>query len=316
MDKKLYALIDGDILVYRAAFAAERTLYTCYAIDPEEGRPMPTPFWNDYGYHDMLLYAKEHEYEEYEVVRTKEVDPEHIAVHNINEMMKRIVLSLEDVFQESPETFVALSTGTETYRHKMFPKYKASRKEMPKPVHYEAVRNHLIKEWGAVEFKSIEADDALAIAQERGEDRTIICSIDKDLLQVPGKHYHIVEGTTRIIPDQKGYLHLWMQVLTGDRTDDIPGIYRTGDAKAHKILSMVPPDQYEEAALGRWERYSETDRYKEEWGDIEPADAMHTVYKLVEVGGQYAKEALADAPEEEKRQVPFWPRGERMREAG
>lgn len=312
----MHALIDGDILVYRAAFAAERTHYSCYAIDPEEGRPEPRPFWDDYDYHAMRAHAKEHGYEDYEVVKRKEVDPEHIAIHNVNEMMKRIVLSLEDVFQESLETFIALSTGTETFRHKAFPNYKASRKEMPKPVHYDAVRDHLMKEWGAVEFKSIEADDALAIAQELGEDRTVICSIDKDLLQVPGKHYHIVEGINRIMPDQKAYLHLWKQVMTGDRTDDIPGIFRLGDAKAHKILSTVPPDEYFEAAWARWEDYSKTDRYKEEWGDTDPHDAMLTVYELVRVGGKVAKEALANAPEEEQRQVPFWTREGSVRKAG
>ena len=90
----MIAYIDGDILTYRAAFAAERTIYTCYALDPETGIPLDEPFWNDVGYRDMQLHAKEHEYEDFVVTKKKQVDDVGIAIHNVDQMMERIVQNL------------------------------------------------------------------------------------------------------------------------------------------------------------------------------------------------------------------------------
>ena len=108
----------------------------------------------------------------------------------------------------------------------------------------------------------IEADDAIAIehTREKGEDeeQTIICSRDKDLRQVPGWTFswelgkqpeygplmvHPV-GYLSYDPDKNkltgnGYLFFASQVLTGDVTDNIPGLPKYGPKKAFDALSVV-----------------------------------------------------------------------------
>lgn len=301
----LLAAIDGDILVYRAAFAAERTRYTVYETD-EDGMPFGPTLWDGYGWADCKADLTERGYDVKElcVDREREYDAEGIAVNNLREMMKRIVLTLEDV-DKKVECFVALSAGEETYRHALATTpYKHSRKDQPKPLHYQAVRNALINEYGAVEFRAIEADDAIAMLQLEDPDNTIIVSIDKDLLQVPGMHYHIVTGEVTTISQGEAYLNLWKQVLTGDKTDDIPGIFRVGEAKATKLLKETPPEFFEDVVLEEWAKYAKTDRYNEEWPGHMPTDAMLEVKALVTVGGDDARKALHEA-EEELRQIPF-----------
>ena len=296
----MMVLIDGDILVYRAAFAAERTRYVAYEAD-EEGMPVGSPLWNGYGWADCRadLTNRGYDVAELYIHREREYDDEPIAVNNVREMMKRILLANDDVFKEVGY-FLALSTGTETFRHKEATvPYKASRKEMEKPRHYEAVRRELIDNWQAVEFRSVEADDVLALAQQERDD-TVIASIDKDLLQVPGQHYHIVGGETITVPPLEAYRHLCVQRLTGDSTDDIPGIYRVGPAKALKALKDVPPEFWDDEILSRWEEYSKTERYAKDWGDTPYEEAAAEVTLLVTVGGERTKQELNNAPEEKE----------------
>jgi 5'-3' exonuclease len=162
--------------------------------------------------------------------------------------------------------------------------------------------------WGAYEFRSVEADDVIAILHKRLAEQGkegIVVSIDKDLYQIPGRHYHIVDKKELEITPQKAIINYWKQVLTGDNTDDIKGIYRVGDVKAEKILSGVPPEFMEDECLDRWVQYSKTGRYKEDWRDMEPAEAMAVVRNLIEVGGDLAEEALGKA-DQENRTVQEW----------
>ena len=85
-----------------------------------------------------------------------------------------------------------------------------------------------------------EADDALGIAQT--ED-TIICSIDKDLLMIPGRHYNFVKDEFQEVTNDSGMRHFYMQCLTGDRSDNIKGIEQIGPKKAEKILTGCITEQ-------------------------------------------------------------------------
>jgi 5'-3' exonuclease len=87
----------------------------------------------------------------------------------------------------------------------------------------------------------LEADDALGINQTKD---TVICSLDKDLLQIPGQHYSWeISGkgwkkphTFREITEIEGLKLFYEQCLKGDRTDNIRGIEKIGDKKANSIL--------------------------------------------------------------------------------
>ena len=124
-------------------------------------------------------------------------------------------------------------TGKNNFRYKVYPAYKANRRNVAKPKHIQALRQHLIDVEGAVVSDGEEADDLLGINQTY---ETTICSIDKDLLMIPGKHYNFVKQQHSEVSEAEGQYNFYRQLLTGDTTDNIPGIYGLGPKKAADLL--------------------------------------------------------------------------------
>lgn len=124
-------------------------------------------------------------------------------------------------------------TGKDNFRYTIYPEYKAHRPK-EKPHWLEAVREYLKATFNAEVIDGQEADDALGINQT---DDTIICSIDKDLLMIPGQHYNFVKDEFITVTPESGMKHFYTQCLTGDRSDNIKGIEKIGPKKAEKILA-------------------------------------------------------------------------------
>jgi DNA polymerase-1 len=130
-------------------------------------------------------------------------------------------------------------TGKNNFRYTIYPEYKAHRPK-EKPFWLEKCREYLKATFNAEVVDGQEADDALGIAQT--ED-TIICSIDKDLLMIPGQHYNFVKNEFITVTQDSGMRHFYMQCLTGDRSDNIKGIEGIGPKKAEKILHGCVTEQ-------------------------------------------------------------------------
>ena len=116
--------------------------------------------------------------------------------------------------------YLLFLSGGENFRKTLYPQYKANRADKPRPPALEPVREYLVLDWNAKVTDGIEADDALGINQT---DDTIICTIDKDLLQVPGKHYNFVTKEFRVVSRTEALRTFYKQLLLGDRSDNIPG---------------------------------------------------------------------------------------------
>lgn len=123
-------------------------------------------------------------------------------------------------------------TGKNNFRYTVYPEYKAHRPK-EKPFWLEKIRQYLIANFNAEVIDGQEADDAMGIAQTND---TIICSIDKDLLMIPGHHYNFVKDEFTEIDDYQGLLNFYTQCLMGDRADNIKGIEGVGVKRAEKIL--------------------------------------------------------------------------------
>lgn len=142
------------------------------------------------------------------------VDPVEIAQVRVNELMYRIV-------QETEATaYKVFIGGEDNFRYSIYPDYKANRKDTTKPPWLEPCREQLIVEWQAVVVNGMETDDMLGIEQH--ED-TVIASIDKDLLMIPGRHYNFVKNEFYNITKLDGMRHFYLQLIMGDRSDNIPG---------------------------------------------------------------------------------------------
>lgn len=172
------------------------------------------------------------------VAWTTEEESEGIARFRADEMLDRILIETG-----ANEFKIWLSDSKENnFRYKVDPTYKANRTQ-PKPKHYDFLKEHLIREWGAQISYGMEADDSLGINQT--ED-SVICSIDKDLLTIPGQHYNFVRNEFTTVTNEEAQLRFYRSILTGDVADNIKGIYGIGPKKAEKLL---PKWESEETAL-------------------------------------------------------------------
>lgn len=106
--------------------------------------------------------------------------------------------------------------------------YKGHRKAGERPRYYEAIRDYMVEQWQAQMLRGIEADDALTVTANVLKGQGIECIIvteDKDLLQYPGLHYNPNKSKEVFeISETQGAFNLWSQVITGDLTDNIPGV--------------------------------------------------------------------------------------------
>jgi L-rhamnose isomerase len=114
--------------------------------------------------------------------------------------------------------------------------YKGTRPQ-EKPVHLQALRDHLVNDWEFVVTEGIEADDAVGIAAYAlDEDESIMVHIDKDLNQFRGHHYNYRKKEKYYVSEFAGWHSFYLQILTGDRVDNIEGLKGIGPAKGTKLL--------------------------------------------------------------------------------
>lgn len=142
--------------------------------------------------------------------------PKDIALVRTDELMRRIL------HETNATNYKVFLSGANNFRYTIFPEYKAHRKDKPRPEHLEATKEFLVTEWKATITDGYEADDELAIEQVAAGTSSVIASIDKDLLQIPGYHYDFVKGIERFVSPFDALRCFYKQLITGDGSDGIP----------------------------------------------------------------------------------------------
>ncbi len=120
-----------------------------------------------------------------------------------------------------------------TFRHDMATSYKAHRKKREKPLWLSEIRSFLAERFESVTHKNIEADDSMGILQTSMDD-TVIVTVDKDLLQIKGRHWNPVKQEACEV--DCGWELFLTQWLTGDATDGYPGLKGIGPKKAAAFI--------------------------------------------------------------------------------
>jgi len=230
-------LIDGDILIYRACCPNQVDKYV--VSDPEG-------FLHVGGWMSLR--------EARECVRTDSnlsihkitfTSPLFLSKSNIDNMVRRIKRDLE------VDKYSVYLTGPGNFReHVAVTKpYKGNRTQ-DKPKQYDAIKQYLIDEHKAKLIEGCEADDALGFLQT--ED-TVIASLDKDLMMIPGYHYNLISGEVIHVSDPgtltlakntsgnwkltgTGFKWFCAQMFLGDAIDNIKGLDRYGPKKAYEVL--------------------------------------------------------------------------------
>jgi 5'-3' exonuclease len=106
------------------------------------------------------------------------------------------------------------------------------------------MREYLVKHYGAIivdedkpENERREADDLCASWQWTHPDKsTCLCSIDKDLLQVPGHHLNFNKDQFQVRTLLDADLFFYYQLLVGDSVDNIAGAKGIGPKKAEQLI--------------------------------------------------------------------------------
>lgn len=171
----------------------------------------------------------------YRSAAASEADPLDICLMRVDKMMRDIIN------ETNASSYLAFLSGPNNFRKEIYPEYKANRKDVVKPAHLADCRQFLCSEWDAVICDGYEADDALGMHQNKSpvEDdlETIICSIDKDLLMIPGNHYNFVKKEFCSVDELEGLRSLYRSALVGDKTDNIHGVRGIGKVKAAKLIN-------------------------------------------------------------------------------
>lgn len=145
--------------------------------------------------------------------------------------------------------------GEGNFRFAIYPEYKANRKDLERPKYLKEAYKYLVHFWNGTVVNGIEADDMVAIrATELGGD-CIIVGIDKDLRQIEGTHYNWKKREFETITKEQAKYNFWMQMLTGDTSDNIKGVKGIGPKKAEKILAMC--DEFKPNNFFTVEMYSQ-----------------------------------------------------------
>jgi hypothetical protein len=275
-------LIDGDVLAYRAGFATEKTKYLVTRAAPEEKEFL--------GKFDDAKSAKQLADSQVAadalVWSRKELEPEDKALMLVDVMIGDIRARFA---AKGLDTHIYLS-GVGNFRHGIATRatYKGNRSGAAQPSHFRAIREHLAGKWKAEISAGEEADDLIGIAATANPG-AIICSIDKDLMQLPGLHYNFATKEEVTVSNKQAALNFYGQVLSGDAVDNVPGLNGIGVVKAHKALAEM------KSPLQCWAKCMEM--YAAEFGAVRghayALEAARLVYVRKKVGETWEPPILA-----------------------
>lgn len=215
-------LIDGDVLVYESAFAAQKTRYEYGGQHFDDFNSFKT--WADENKVDIKAARAKNL-----LMKQVEYLPETTARMILKQKLDRITTACDSL----NTTYILSGDGNFRDDFAKTKPYKGNRVQ-EKPMHYLYVRRTLM-EWGAEVVAGIEADDALAISL-CADPNAVLCTIDKDLNSVPGYHYNWDKGLKYKVDPNSALWFFCYQMLMGDSTDNVPGIPGMGEKKAHALL--------------------------------------------------------------------------------
>ena len=224
-------LVDGDIVVYRAGFAVDQTLYEVY-VDEESA----TPDFSSVYMKDVKKWLEENNVSNYTLSRS----PAQGSVAAALAGARDILYGMYEKFK--PDEMRVFLTGEGNFREDIatYKKYKGNRDTARRPLFYHEIKEYLVKHHDAEIVDGMEADDALGIYAMQDLQNSVICSIDKDLMQIPATHYNWVKDDLKAVSYTEAAHTFYKQCLTGDRSDNIYGIHRVGDKTAEKLLGNDP----------------------------------------------------------------------------
>lgn len=147
---------------------------------------------------------------------------------------------------------VAMDSTTDTFRHTLYPQYKANRPPPPEDLKQQMIRCRQVAEGYAIpvwQCDGVEADDLIATSIEHARKHgltTVVCSGDKDLLQLVAPDVIVWDAMHQRVFGREEVIEKWsvppervqdLLALMGDSSDNIPGVEHVGEKTASKLLA-------------------------------------------------------------------------------
>jgi len=169
------------------------------------------------------------------------------ALLGVANMLRRL---LNDA--ESDNIAVVFDAKGPTFRHEMYEEYKANRPPMPLELRQQIEPIHeIVKLLGfpLIQVSGVEADDVIGTLAKQAAEKKMDCVIstgDKDMAQLVNDHVTLVNTMTDTAMDADGVVEKFgvepsqivdFLALTGDKSDNIPGVEKCGPKTAAKWLN-------------------------------------------------------------------------------
>jgi hypothetical protein len=108
------------------------------------------------------------------------------------------------------------------------------------PTHYPALRDYITNVQGAKEVDGMEADDRCSAILYEFQDKdsgVVLAAMDKDLWNTPGWHFNYDprKWTTEYVTVAEADYNFLGQLVTGDRSDNVPGLPGLSKASVERL---------------------------------------------------------------------------------
>ena len=168
------------------------------------------------------------------------------AIKGVISMIKRVLIDHPD----SPLAVVFDAKG-KTFRHDMYPEYKANRPPMPEDLIQQIEPIHRIISLMGIKLiiiPGVEADDVIGTLAEQARKKklnTVISTGDKDMTQLVNDNVSVVNTMSGELLDENGVMNKFgvgpelitdYLALIGDKSDNVPGVDKVGPKTAVKWL--------------------------------------------------------------------------------
>ncbi len=166
------------------------------------------------------------------------------------------------------ESYIGFFGGSSTYRKRIYPEYKANRKDLEPLKNLLEMKSYLVDRWNFEWLNSdvelmhkdkniYETDDYVASFFKQTPDSFIV-SPDKDLLNLEGYHYNPKKNEWITTSSWFATEYFWKSMVIGDSADNIFGLKGKANAFVNKLFEGHTnyPERVLTAYIGH---YSDTD---------------------------------------------------------
>ena len=167
--------------------------------------------------------------------------------------IKGVISMIKKILIDHPESDLAVvfDAKGKTFRHEIYPEYKANRPPMPEDLVSQIEPIHKIIELMGIKLimiSGVEADDVIGTLAEQARKKkldTVISTGDKDMTQLVCENVSVVNTMTGELLNESGVKKKFgvppehitdYLALIGDKSDNVPGVEKVGPKTAVKWL--------------------------------------------------------------------------------